>query len=84
MSATVDESVREDEVHLSINLNDGTTLSTYVEHATGSPGNPMTNETLESKYRDLATEVFDQGRADELLAAVWALDTAADVSEVAG
>ncbi len=83
VSATVDESMREDEVHLSINLNDGTTLSTYVEHATGSPGNPMTNETLETKYRDLATEVFDQGRADELLAAVWALDTAADVSEVA-
>ena len=83
VSATVDESMREDEVHLSINLNDGTTLSTYVEHATGSPGNPMTNETLETKYCDLATEVFDQGRADELLAAVWALDTAADVSEVA-
>ena len=83
VSATVDESVREDEVHLSINLNDGTTLSTYVEHATGSPDNPMTNEALETKYRDLATEVFDRGRADELLAAVWALDTAADVSEVA-
>ena len=83
VSATVDESMREDEVHLSINLNDGTTLSTYVEHATGSPDNPMTSEALESKYRDLATEVFDRGRADELLAAVWALDTAADVSEVA-
>ena len=83
VSATVDESMREDEVHLSINLNDGTTLSTYVEHATGSPDNPMTNETLETKYRDLATEVFDRSRADELLAAVWALDTAADVSEVA-
>ena len=83
VSATVDESMREDEVHLSINLNDGTTLSTYVEHATGSPGNPMTNEALETKYRDLATEVFDRSRADELLAAVWALDTAADVSEVA-
>ena len=64
VSATVDESMREDEVHLSINLNDGTTLSTYVEHATGSPNNPMTNEALETKYRDLATEVFDrrQGR----------------------
>ena len=83
VSATVDESIREDEVHLSINLNDGTTLSTYVEHATGSPDNPMTNEALETKYRDLATEVFDRSRADELLSAVWALDTAADVSEVA-
>ena len=83
VSATVDESMREDEVHVSINLNDGTTLSTYVEHATGSPGNPMTNEALETKYRDLATEVFDRSRADELLAAIWALDTAADVSEVA-
>lgn len=82
VSATVDESMREDEVHLSINLNDGTTLSIYVEHATGSPDNPMTNEALETKYRDLATEVFDRSRADDLLAAVWALDTAADVSEV--
>ncbi len=80
--ATVDSAVSEDEVHVSIRLKDGTTHSTHVEHATGSPENPMTDAQLEAKYRALATEVLGSERAEVLLDAVWRLDEATDVREV--
>ena len=81
--ATIDDQLREDEVHLSITLNDGRALDAYVEHATGSPENPMTDAVLEAKYRDLACEVLPKSQAEDLLQAVWELDKAPDVSAVA-
>ena len=81
--AVVDPNLREDEVRLSITLRDGTTLSRYVEHATGSPENPMTDAALEAKYRSLASEVLPEAQAEALLAAVWDLDAAPSVGEVA-
>lgn len=83
VSAVVDPALREDEVRLSITLNDGTTLSRYVEHATGSPENPMTDAALEAKFRSLAVEAVPEAQAEELLAAVWELDAAPDVRKVA-
>jgi len=83
VSATVEESVREDEVHLSIELDDGTLVETHVEHATGTPENPMSDAVLEAKFSDLAGEVLGADQADRLLAAVWALDEASDVSDIA-
>jgi len=82
VSATVEESVREDEVHLSIELDDGTLVETHVEHATGTPENPMSDAVLEAKFSDLAGEVLSADQADRLLAAVWALDEAPDVSDI--
>lgn len=81
--ATIDDQLREDEVRLSITLNDGRALDAYVEHATGSPENPMTDAVLEAKYRDLACEVLPKSQAEDLLQAVWELDKAPDVSAVA-
>ncbi len=83
VQATVDDTLREDEVSLSIKLADGRTLSTYVEHATGSPENPMTDAALEAKYRNLAGEALPNAQVEDLLGAVWGLDKAADVSAVA-
>ena len=82
VSATVDDAVREDEVYLTIALTDGQTLEKHVEHATGSPTNPMSDEALQTKYRVLAGEVLPSQQVEELLEAVWALDEAADVLSV--
>lgn len=82
VSATVDESIREDEVYVSIVLDDGRRIETHVEHATGSPGNPMSDETLQVKYRTLAGEVFDAARVEALFDAVWRLDEAPAVTGV--
>ena len=83
VGATIDGAMREDEVRLAITLRDGRTLSTYVEHATGSPENPMSDAALEAKYRDLAGEVLGVAQVEELLAAVWELDKAPGVAHVA-
>ncbi|MFL2546893.1 MAG: MmgE/PrpD family protein [Candidatus Rariloculaceae bacterium] len=82
VSATVDESVREEEVYLTIVLTDGTSLEKHIEHATGSPTRPMSDEALTTKYRELAGEVLPQQQVEDLEAAVWGLDSAADVSAV--
>jgi len=82
VSATVDAAVNEDEVYVSITLIDGTKLATHVEHATGSPENPMSDEALRAKFDTLTAEVFDAGRSAALWDAVWTLDRAENVDEV--
>ena len=83
MSAVVDKAMREDEVRLSITLNSGAVHSIYVEHATGSPENPMTDSALEAKYRSLAGEALPASQVEELLGAVWDLDSSPNVDRVA-
>ena len=83
VSATPDDSMGEDQVHVTISLADGRTVETHIEHATGSPGNPMADEALEAKYRAIAAPVIGEERAEKLLAAAWALDGAPGVGELA-
>jgi 2-methylcitrate dehydratase PrpD len=82
VSATVDPSVNEDEVYVTITLNDGSSHEIHIEHATGSPENPMSDVVLRAKYDALAREVFPADRADALWHAVWTLDEAPSLSEV--
>ena len=74
--------IREDEVYVTITLNSGQRHEIHVEHATGSPENPMSDIVLRAKYDALAREVLPAERADDLWHAVWTLDEAPDVSEV--
>jgi len=74
--ATVDPSLAEDEVHVTIRLADGTKHSTHVPHATGSPENPMSDSQLETKYRAIASDAISSDRAEAILRAVWNLDDA--------
>ena len=80
--ATVDASVAEDAAEVTVTLRDGRSITESVAHATGAPENPMTDAQLENKFRTLANRVLSQSQADELLAALWALDTADDVTGV--
>jgi 2-methylcitrate dehydratase PrpD len=79
--ATPDTALAEDEVHVTIRLNDGTEHSTHVEHATGSPENPMSDAQLEAKYRALAGEIIGEAMAEDLLQAAWSLDRAPGLGE---
>ena len=80
--ATVDASVAEDAAEVTVTLRDGRSITESVAHATGAPENPMTDAQLEQKFRTLAHRVLSQSQADELLAALWVLDTADDVTGV--
>ena len=82
VSAQVDEGMAEDQVFVRITLTDGSSVETYVEHATGSPENPMTDEALEAKFSTLAGEIIGPKQAGDLLAAVWGLAEAPNVREV--
>jgi 2-methylcitrate dehydratase PrpD len=82
VSATVDPAVNEDEVYVTITLKDGKRHEIHIEHATGSPENPMSDVVLRAKYDALAREVFTADRADALWNAVWTLDEAPGVGEV--
>ena len=78
--ATPDAALGEDEVYVTIRLTDGRALTTHIEHATGSPENPMPDTHLEEKYRALATPILGAPAAEALLRATWALDEAPNVS----
>jgi 2-methylcitrate dehydratase PrpD len=77
--ATVDPALGEDEVHVTVRLANGEAHSIHVEHATGSPENPMTDAQLEAKFRALAGEVLPTDRVEALLDAAWRLDAAPDL-----
>lgn len=80
--ATTDATLGEDEVHVTIHLEDGRALTTHIEHATGSPENPMSDAHLEKKYRALVTPVLGGPAAEALLRAAWRLDQASGVREL--
>jgi 2-methylcitrate dehydratase PrpD len=68
---------------VTVRLTDGRTLVRRVDQAKGQPRNPLTDAELEVKFRDAAGRVLPADRVDALLAAVHALQTAADVGTVA-
>ena len=82
ISATVDPSQEEGSAIVSIVLKDGRSLTEKVEHATGTPENPMTDEQLDSKFRSLAGEVMSMPRVERALVKLWELDKADDVQEL--
>ncbi len=78
----IDPAIAEDATHLTITLTDGRTLEKHVEHATGSPENPMSDSVLEEKFRASATTVLTEDQAERLLSAAWTLDEAPSVDEL--
>jgi 2-methylcitrate dehydratase PrpD len=82
VNATVDKSLRDDEVHARVTLKDGRVLTKYVAHAIGSKEVPMTNEQLEEKFHVLADDVIGNERASRLLALAWSIEGLKDASEI--
>ena len=58
-----------------IDTADGRTLSHRTYEVRGTPGNPMTADEVAAKALDLMGPVLGDGRAKELIAAVYGLDT---------
>ena len=65
------------EVELS--LADGRVLRQTIEHATGSPGRPVSDVQLEAKFLALAGTVLPAARARRLLDQLWQVDGLPDV-----
>ena len=71
-------SFEEEEARMKITMADGRVLEHYVQHCTGSPHNPMTDEFLSDKFLALATPTLGAGRARELLDRLWEMEKLRD------
>lgn len=82
IAVEADESIAQDQCELTLTLNDGSSYTEQVAHATGSPDNPVTDAQLERKFRELAGSVLPKARVKRLLATLWQLERVADVGEI--
>jgi len=60
---------------------DGLTVEATVDHAKGSPANPMSDEELIAKFRANADGVVDTARQDAIIEATWGFDQTAGVGD---
>jgi 2-methylcitrate dehydratase PrpD len=83
VSATIDQSVAEDQVHIAVSLKDGRRLEKFIEHAIGSAKNPMSDAQLEAKFKGLAGGILPAERVARLIDVCWNLEQAPDAGQVA-
>lgn len=60
----------------------GAVYTGHVEHASGTPENPLPDEGLADKFHDLVGPVLGAAQAKKLESQVWQLDVATDVHEL--
>ncbi len=82
VSALVDPAMNEDQVDVTITLNDGRVLHHFVEHAIGSMSNPLTDVMLDQKFTDLVSPVLGAARAEQLMTASRVLGAAPNVKTI--
>ena len=80
--ATVDDSIHEASADMTALLKDGRRIHIFVKHAIGSLDNPMTDNMLEGKFHGLCDPVLGAAQSNQLIAALWQVGNAADVSQV--
>ncbi|MFZ7104065.1 MAG: MmgE/PrpD family protein [Peptococcaceae bacterium] len=72
--ATLDSRLKEDQARLVAELTDGTIIEEFVEHVVGSKENPMSNEQLEEKFREITKTGLDFERQNSIISAIWEMD----------
>ena len=83
VSASVDQAMHEDQVHVSIRLKSGKTVEKRVEHAVGSLARPMSDADLEAKFRGLAAGILSDAETGKLMELCWNVGKLKDAGEVA-
>jgi 2-methylcitrate dehydratase PrpD len=77
-----DASVKEEQADMTIVLDDGRTLNTFIRHAVGSVEVPMTDRALESKAADLADGILPLAQTRRLIDACWNVEALADAADI--
>jgi len=83
VKATIDESLGNDQAEAVVVV-DGVRHRAFIEHATGSADNPMSEAALEAKFMANAEPVIGRDRAQQVRDLVQGLDRLADVGELIG
>jgi 2-methylcitrate dehydratase PrpD len=82
VTAVPDDKLHKLEVHVSIQLKDGGTLTRHVEHALGSLQRPMSDADLEAKFRGLTEGILDGAQNDELMRLCWSVAALPDAGAI--
>ena len=82
ITATVDPEMPEDSAEVTVVLKDGRSITEKINHATGAPENPLSDDQLEDKFRNLASRVLPEERVEKLLSMLWSIDEAEDLREI--
>jgi 2-methylcitrate dehydratase len=64
-----------------ITTQDGRKFGETVDHAKGSPENPMSDKEIIAKFRANASGAVSQGRQDEIIEATWNLEDFTDMGD---
>ncbi len=83
VDAIAKHEIREDEVYVTVTLNDGRVLKKHVEHAIGSLERPMTRDDLVAKFDGLVRDVLPAAQGDELREMCWKLESLEDAGALA-
>jgi 2-methylcitrate dehydratase PrpD len=82
ISVVADETVPNGSGSVRARLSDGREIKIDVEHALGTIGHPLDDETLRSKLFDAAGDVFDADRIAEIADAIEQMAGCDDVSRI--
>jgi 2-methylcitrate dehydratase PrpD len=77
--AEPDASVTEDQVAIEVILNNGETLSLFVEQSLGNVHRPLSNDQLDDKFRDQAILALPEDRVESLIEQCWNIEQAEDL-----
>jgi len=83
VTATVDNTIKEEQVRINVMLRDGRRLEKFVEHAVGSVGNPISDKDLEVKFEGLADGVLPRDRVRRLMEMCWQIERSTDAATIA-
>jgi 2-methylcitrate dehydratase PrpD len=67
---------------ITLTLTDSREYVERVEHASGTPGNPLSDAQVESKFKGLAAEVLPHDQVDRAADMLWNLEKVSDAREL--
>jgi 2-methylcitrate dehydratase PrpD len=83
VSTSVESSLHEDQVRISLTAKDGRRFEKFVEHAVGSLDHPMSDQDLEAKFAGLANGVLSPDRQRKLIDLCWNIANLPDAGAIA-
>jgi 2-methylcitrate dehydratase PrpD len=83
VNIALNPSLTESEAKIAIYLNNGQCFSYHVEHSLGDPWNPLDDQSLERKARDLLRVKYSHKQIDKIIKVIWNFDSVQNISEFA-
>ncbi|MHB0871495.1 MAG: MmgE/PrpD family protein, partial [Chloroflexota bacterium] len=80
--AVVEPGLRENQAVVTVRTHDGRELVERVEAASGTPGNPVSDEELEEKFMELVAPILPRERAERLVERVRQLERLEGLSQL--